>query len=50
MVRLPNADHNVLRSNEADVLREMKLFNQYVKEHGRSAGYDYFKNNGKPVG
>ena len=26
VVRLPNADHNVLRSNEADVLREMKMF------------------------
>lgn len=31
VVRLPNADHNVLRSNEADVLREMKLFISKLK-------------------
>ena len=31
VVRLPNADHNVLRSNEADVLREMKLFINTLK-------------------
>jgi non-heme chloroperoxidase len=31
VVRLPNADHNVLRSNEADVLREMKLFIDTLK-------------------
>jgi pimeloyl-ACP methyl ester carboxylesterase len=26
VVRLPNADHYVFRSNEADVLREMNAF------------------------
>ena len=31
VVRLPNAEHNVLRSNEADVLREMKLFISTLK-------------------
>lgn len=31
VVRLPNADHNVLRSNEADVLREMRLFISTLK-------------------
>jgi non-heme chloroperoxidase len=26
VVRLPNADHYVFKSNDADVLREMKAF------------------------
>jgi pimeloyl-ACP methyl ester carboxylesterase len=31
VVRLPNADHVLLQSNEADVLREMKLFISTLK-------------------